>query len=105
MPSSPFADGVLAVLAAEVAELGVGLDLDAGVAVVGDFAAVIAVVFGQAEVGVGADGVVADGDVGHAEAAVIDGDAVQAVAVASVVFDEDVFAVVDVEAFAVVSDR
>ena len=96
------ADGVLAVLAAEVAELGVGLDLDAGVAVVGDFAAVIAVVFGQAEVGVGADGVVADGDVGHAEAAVIDGDAVQAVAVASVVFDEDVFAVVDVEAFAVV---
>ena len=70
------ADGVLAVLAAEVAELGVGLDLDAGVAVVGDFAAVIAVVFSQAEVGVGADGVVADGDVGHAEATVIDGDTV-----------------------------
>ena len=108
------ADGVVAdvecarPLAAQVdfVRFDVGQQVDAFVGVVvfalADLGVFVTVVVRAAEVGVGDDGVVADGYVVHRELVVGDAEADEAVAVGAVVFDVDVVAFVAVQPFAVV---
>ena len=80
-------------------KLGVGLHLDAGIAVISEARVVIGF---QAEIRILFNGVVDDFDIIHRELAVIHSNAVEAVANGSIVFNQNIVAIVHIQTFAVV---
>ena len=92
-------------VAFEIAELGIGHQLDGGIAVVDDFVGKVvsvAIVFFQSEIRILHDGITLNPHIIHYKLAVIYADAVQTVAVGLVVGNGNVVAVVDVQPFSVV---
>ena len=92
-------------VAFEISELGIGHQLDGGIAVVDDFVGrvvSVAIVFFQSEIRILHDGITLNPHIIHYKLAVIYADAVQTVAIGLVVGNGNVVAVVDVQPFSVV---